>query len=276
MLAYVDGRYVPLNQPAIGIEDRGYQFADGVYEVCGLHRGRLIDIDAHLARLARSCKRLRLRCPVSRRALRLIVRELVRRNRLADGSLYIQVTRGCAPRTHAPKQSARAVLVATLRPTDVRARRRLQAEGAAVITLPDNRWAHCDIKTIALLPNVLASQTAQRARADEAWFVSAEGLILEGAASTAWIVDAKGIVRTHPDSPKLLPGITRARLLAYLRARQIKVEERGFSREEALTAREAFLTTSTKSVIPVVRLDSHVIQGGTIGELSASLKDFDR
>lgn len=276
MLAYVDGRYVPLNAAAIGIEDRGYQFADGVYEVCALHRGQLIDEAAHLARLERSGKRLRLRVPVSRRGLKLIVREVVRRNRLADGMLYIQLTRGVCARAHAPAEQPRAVLVVTLRPTNAREISHKQNRGVAVISVADNRWAHCDIKSIALLPNVLARQAARRQRAEEAWFVSADGLILEGAASTAWIVDAGGTVRTHPESPKVLPGITRARLLAYLRAHQIRVEERAFSLAELRGAREAFLTTSTASVIPVVQVDAQPIRGRTIGALSLKLRNFDR
>ena len=275
MLAYVDGRYVPLDQPAIGVEDRGYQFADGVYEVCALERGRVIDEAAHFVRLQRSCRELRLRLPVSVRGLGIIVREVLRRNRLEEGKIYIQLTRGCAPRDHGAR-APRAVLVVTLRPTDGRARAQSLRKGIAVITLPDNRWARCDIKSIALLPNVLARQDALRQRAEEAWFVGAEGLILEGAASTAWIVDAKGIVRTHPLSAKLLPGITRARLLAHLRAERIAVEERGFTPKEALAAREAFQTTSTASVIPVVRLNGQAIRDGKVGALSRALQNFDR
>ena len=173
-IAYVNGRYLPIGAPAIQIEDRGYQLADGVYEVCKVVAGRFRDLDRHLDRLERSLAALRIPMPMARRALELVMRETWRRNRLPDAMVYLQVSRGVAPRNHAFPSRVRPSLVVTVRPSRLPSAREME-HGVRVITLPDERWARCEIKSISLLPNVLAKQSAAEAGCREAWLVDGEG-----------------------------------------------------------------------------------------------------
>ena len=228
-IAYVDGRYVPHRRAYVHVEDRGYQFADGVYEVIAVNRGRLIDEEPHLDRLARSLAELRLRWPMSREALRLVMREMIRRNRLVGlGSLYLQITRGVAARNHLFPVRAEPVLVMTARalpPFDRQAAR----QGVRVITLDDLRWRRPDIKSISLLPNVLAKQQAFEAGAYEAWLVDERGMITEGTASNAWIVTAADELVTRAADRSILGGITRAAVLRIARQHRLRLVERPFS-----------------------------------------------
>jgi D-alanine transaminase len=270
-IAYVNGRYVSHRDAHVHVEDRGYQFADGVYEVIAVNKGRLIDEESHLDRLNRSLRELRICWPMSREALRLVMREMIRRNRLAGlGFLYLQVTRGVAPRNHAFPPRSKPVLVMTakaLPPLDPQAARR----GVRVITLADLRWRRPDIKSVSLLPNVLAKQQAFEAGAYEAWLVDDSGKITEGTASNAWIVTAAGELVTRTADHWILSGITRAAVINLAQKHQLRLVERSFSVAEATVAAEAFLTSTTSWVKPVVQIDEIQIGAGAIGPLTDRL-----
>ena len=265
-IAYVNGRYVDQRLAEVNIEDRGYQFGDGIYEVVHLYAGRFVDEDLHLARLERSLAEIRLPMPMSRAALRHVLAEVARRNRVTEGLLYMQVTRGVARRDHAfPSGAVPPALVVTVKrippyPASV------DRWGAKAITLPDQRWARRDIKTINLLPNCLARQAAREQGAAEAiLYDAATGLVTEGAATTFWIVDAAGVIRTRHLDHVILPGCTRAALLAEMQAAGMEFEDRPFTLEEARAAREAFLTSATSFVKPIVALDGVPVGDGTVG-----------
>lgn len=274
-VAYVDGRYVPLADAAVHVEDRGFQFADGVYEVWATFDGRLADAEGHLTRLERSLGELRIATPMGRAGLLAVVRETVRRNRVRDGMAYIQVTRGQARRDHAfPSHGPRPTLVVTVRAVDLAAAEARAVQGVAVVTTPETRWARCDIKTVALLPNVLAKQAAREQGAYEAWFVDGDGLVTEGASTNAWIVDADGRLRTRDTRANILRGITRAALIDLARERQIGVDERPFSVAEAQGAREAFITAASAFVMPVIRIDGVTVGQGTPGPVATRLRSL--
>lgn len=268
--AYVNGRYLPHAQASVHIEDRGYQFADGIYEVVPVADGRVIDEGPHLDRLERSLTELRIAMPMARRALELIGRELLRRNGVGNGYLYIQVTRGVAPRDHAFPRHARPALVMTTKRMDV-ANQAKFTEGVSVITTPDIRWARCDIKTVGLLPNCLAKQAAAEAGAYEALQYDGEGNVTEGSSSNAWIVASDGTLVTRHLSNDILHGVTRRRILAIAAEEGVAFDERPFSVEEALGAREAFVTSASSFVTPVVEIDGKPVGDGAPGPLTKRL-----
>ena len=272
-IVFVNGRYVPHALAAVHVEDRGYQFADGVYEVCEVREGRIVDERRHLQRLSRSLGELRIPPPMTPKALGFVLRETVRLNRVRDGLLYLQVTRGVAKREHAfPSAGTRPSLVVTARSRE-RAKAEAQAEaGISVITLDDNRWERVDIKTIALVPNVLARQAAREAGAGEAWFVDEEGFVTEGAASNAWIVTSEGALVTRPAESGILRGITRTVVFEVAAAAQLAIEERPFRVSEALQAREAFVTAATQIVMPVIKIDGTPVADGKPGAVSRALR----
>jgi D-alanine transaminase len=271
--AFVNGRYLPYRHAAVHIEDRGYQFADGVYEVCEVREGRIVDERRHLQRLSRSLGELRIPPPMAPRALGFVLRETVRLNRVRDGLLYLQVTRGVARREHAfPPAGTRPSLVVTARARDRAKAERVAETGISVITLDDNRWQRVDIKTIALVPNVLARQTAREAGAAEAWFVDEEGFVTEGAASNAWIVTGAGALVTRPAEHGILRGITRTVVFEMATASGLTIEERAFRVDEALQAREAFVTAATQIVMPVIKIDGTPIADGKPGPLARMLR----
>ncbi|HXD44005.1 MAG TPA: D-amino-acid transaminase [Pseudolabrys sp.] len=277
-IAYVNGRYLPHAQAAVSIEDRGYQFADGVYEVCEVRGGRLVDETRHMARLDRSLRELRMARPMSAKALSHVLRETVRRNRVHDGIVYLQVTRGTAPRDFPfPAAGTRPSLVVTSRSFN-RAKLEQQAEkGIDVVTVPDIRWQRVDIKSVALLPNVLAKQAARDKGAREAWMVDAQGRVTEGASSNAWIVTRDGVLVTRPLDTGILPGITRSVVMDELKALGLKVEERPFTVEEAYAAREAFVTSASQIVMPVVSIDGRPVGNGAPGLIAGRLRgDYHR
>ena len=269
--AYVNGRYLPHAQAAVHIEDRGYQFADGVYEVVPVYNGALVDEGPHLDRLERSLRELRIDMPVARATLELISRELMRRNDLTQGMLYLQVTRGVAPRDHKFPAQATPALVMTTRQTKPHSEAVLN-QGIKVIAVPDIRWERCDIKSISLLPNVLAKQQATEAGAYEAWQIDGAGYVTEGSSTNAWIVSAEGKVVTRDASHAILSGITRLSLLKLIREAGFELEERAFTLEEAKTAREAFLTSSSSFVLPIVAIDETPVGNGHPGILSGKLR----
>jgi D-alanine transaminase len=272
-VVYVNGRYLPYGQAAVHVEDRGFQLADAVYEVCEVKGGALVDETRHLARLERSLGELRIRPPMTRRALANVMRETVRRNRVRDGLLYLQVTRGAAPRDFAfPAADVEPTLVCLARSLNV-AKRDARAEaGIAVITRPDIRWGRSDIKTVMLLPACLAKDEARSAGAEEAWLVDRDGFVTEGASSNAWIVDADGHLVTRQTGSAILAGVTRATVMDVLHTEGISFSERPFRVAEALKAREAFITSASGTVMPVVKIDGHSIGDGTPGKLTRLLR----
>jgi D-alanine transaminase len=275
-IAYVNGRYLPFAQAAVHVEDRGYQFSDGVYEVCEVRGGRLVDEPMHMRRLQRSLGELKIAMPMSLAPLRVVLRETVRRNRVRDGLVYLQVSRGVARRDHAfPPAGTAPSIVVTARSADFSAAERTAAAGIAVITVPENRWDRVDIKAIALLPNVLAKQAAKEQGAKEAWFVGKDGYVTEGSSSNAWIVSRDGKVITRPAEHGILRGVTRTVLLNVLKAQGLELDERPFTVEEAYAAREAFVTSASQSIMPVVRIDGRPVGNGAPGLVSAALRqDF--
>ena len=272
-IAYVDGVYQPLNLPGILVEDRGYQFADGVYEVFAIRNGRLLDEARHLDRLEYSLDALDMPMPMSRPALQQVMRETLRRNLINSGILYMQVSRGVAPREHMYDASLKPILVMTARPISAERRMQIMKKGISVISVPDQRWARCDIKSISLLPNVLARQSARNAKVQEAWQIDGQGMVTEGAATNAWIVDAKGVLRTRPAGNDILNGIVRQVLLDCVSELGLKFEEKPFSLDEALAAQECFSTASTMSVFPVVKIDGKKIADGKPGSVAKTLSN---
>ncbi|MDB5446605.1 MAG: D-alanine aminotransferase [Phenylobacterium sp.] len=272
-VAYVNGRFVPHGQAMVHIEDRGYQLADAVYEVWALFDGRLADADGHFGRLERSLSELRIAMPMSRRALTLVLREAVRRNRVREGMVYLQVSRGVAPRDHAfPDGEVRPAVVITVKQVDRAAVEAKAARGVSVVTTPENRWGRCDIKTVGLLPNLLAKQKAREAGAAEAWFVDELGFVTEGAASNAWILDAEGRLRTRDTIANILRGITRHTLMDVIAGEGLQVDERPFTPAEAVAAKEAFVTGAGALVLPVVAVDGQPVGDGTPGPLATRLR----
>jgi D-alanine transaminase len=272
-VAYVNGRYVFHRDAMVHIEDRGYQFADGVYEVCEVFRGALIDERRHFERLAYSLAELQIDPPVRAGGLAVVIREVTARNRVENGFLYVQVTRGVAPRDHVfPQKPTRPSLVVTARQVDPDKSEINARQGISVITTQDLRWKRVDIKSISLLPNVLARQLARECGACEAWLVDSLGMVTEGAASNAWIISKAGVVITRPLDHSILRGITRTTLIEIVAAEGLKLEERKFSLEEVFAAREAFITGATTLIMPVVRIDGREIGAGIPGPVASKLR----
>jgi D-alanine transaminase len=272
-IAYVNGRYLPMRNAAVHVEDRGYQFGDGVYDVCEVRGGRLIDERRHLDRLKRSLAELRIRLPMSPAALGIVLREVIAKNRIGYGIVYLQVTRGVARRDHAfPAPEVLPSVVVTARALNSARNEALAATGIAVVSVPDNRWGRVDIKTIGLLPNVLARQAAIERGARDAWFVDKDGNVTEAASANAWIVTAAGTIVTRPAGRAILRGITRTVVLEAIKAQGLAVEERAFTLEEVYAAREAFVTAASQIVLPVVRIDGRLIGDGKPGPVATALR----
>ena len=272
-VAYVNGRFVPHAEAYVHIEDRGYQFADAIYEVWAVFDGKLADAEGHFVRLERSLSELSMPMPMSRAALTLVLREALRRNRVREALIYLQVSRGVAPRDHAfPKAPVRQGVVITVSPVDRAASEARAAKGVGVVTTPENRWGRCDIKTVGLLPNALAKQKAREAGAVEAWFVDELGFVTEGASSNAWIVDAEGRLRTRDTNANILRGVTRHSLLDVIRNEGLEVDERPFTPAEAVAAKEAFITGASALVLPVIAVDGKPVGEGKPGPVAARLR----
>ena len=271
-IAYVNGRYVRHANAAVHVEDRGYQFADGVYEVCEVARGFIMDMTRHLDRLNRSLGELEIAWPMSRKALQTIMGEVIRRNHVVNGMVYLQVTRGVASRDHVFPAAVRSALVVTAKRSDPAAALKRAETGIKVITVPENRWDRVDIKTVGLLPNVLAKQKAKLAGAYEAWFVDPDGTVKEGASTNAWIVTRDGKLVTRPAESGILRGITRTTLFDLAAKLGLEIEERGFTVVEAKAAREAFITAATTVVMPVVAIDGDPVANGHPGSIALSLR----
>ncbi|MFL5238810.1 MAG: D-amino-acid transaminase [Rhizomicrobium sp.] len=274
-VAYVNGRYLPHSDAAVHIEDRGLQFADAIYEVVGVVDGSFLDEEEHLDRLERSVGEIGMAMPMDRAALKLITREMARRNRVRDGLIYFQMTRGAVRRDHAVSDSPpRPTLIITARNLDPLQTAQRRQNGIAVITRPDERWGRCDIKSTALLPNILAKTAARKAGAFEAWLVDAEGYVTEGASTSAWIVTPEGRVVTRDLSNAILPGVTRRIILQAAAEGQVPVEERKFTLDEALAASEAFLTAATLGATAVVAIDGRKIGDGKPGPVTRRIQEL--
>jgi len=274
-IAYVNGRYLPFGQAGVHIEDRALQLGDGIYEVFNIRDGQPLDEEGHLDRLERSLRELGMPMPIGRAALKLVTREMVAKNRMPNGFLYLQVTRGAVKRDHVPPADGpRPTLIMTMRLQDVAGLKQRLEKGIAVSTQPDIRWGRRDIKTVQLLPNLMAKQAAKKAGAFEAWLVDDEGYVTEGSSTNAWIVDQDGTIITRDLSNAILPGVTRKVILAAAAEAQIKVEERKFTVAEALAAKEAFLSSATGAAIPVVRIDGQAIGDGVPGPLTQRIRDL--
>lgn len=271
-IAYVNGFYVRHDMAFVHVEDRGYQFADGVYEVCAVVGGKILDYDGHWARFERSLDALSIPVPLSQAAFRTVIAQMIARNHLRDGIIYWQATRGVAARDHAITSTPRPALVVTARRLNFKAKADLARKGVAVISTRDERWGRCDIKSVSLLGNVLAKEKARQAGAYEAWMVKGEK-VSEGGSTNTWIVDKDGVLRTHPLNHAILGGITRDTVLKLARDLGVKVEERAFSLAEAHEAREAFITSSTNFVMPVTSIDDRPIANGAPGLLTSKLVD---
>ena len=273
-IAYVNGRYLPQREAVVNIEDRGYQFADGVYEVVHLYRNRFIDTDRHMARLERSLREIRLTPPMGCDAMLHVLREVARRNRVSEGILYMQVTRGVSRRDHGfPTKPVPPSMVVTVRrgppyPTDI------EKWAVSAITHPDQRWARCDIKGIGLLANVLAKQAAREQAAYEAILIDGAGNVTEGSSTSVWIVDEHGMLRTRFLDHAILPGCTRGALLALLAEEGLRYDETGFSAVELRAAREVFLSSASSFVKPVTRLDGVPVGNGAVGPVTRQLFDM--
>lgn len=268
-IAYVNGAFLPLEAAQISIEDRGFQFADGVYEVVACYDGRFLALNEHLARLARSCEAIGLAMPMNADKLAALVRQTYKQNRLDDAMIYIQVTRGVAPRSHVPVHDLSPTLVITVRALPEPSAEKI-LYGATGITLDDIRWQRCDIKSIALLASVMGKQQAVRAGADEAFWLDGTGHVLEGS-STNIMAAIHGVLTTHPEDHHILGGITRDIVLKLARQDGISVEERPWRLDE-LGLTECIMTSTTNASLAVVRVDGRPIGNGRPGPMAARLR----
>ena len=270
-IAYVNGRYVPQSEASVNVEDRGYQFADGVYEVLYLADGRFLDEELHMARLERSLREISITPPMGRAPLLRVLHEVTSRNRLRNCLVYMQITRGVARRDHAfPAHPVAPALVVTCRRTPAYPKS-VDSWAGSAITAPDQRWERCDIKSVALLPNVLAKQAARSAGATEAILIDRDGMVTEGSTTTVWVVDADGVLRTRHLSHAILPGCTRASLLQQMTASDVRAEERAVTEAELRAAREVFITSATSFVKPITKLDGAPVGDGAVGPITRQL-----
>lgn len=273
-IAYVNGAYVPHSDAMVHVEDRGYQFADGVYEVCEIRHGVIVDLTRHLDRLGRSLGELRIDWPMSRAALTQVIRRVARMNHVRNGMFYLQVTRGVAKRDHVfPKAGTKPSIVVTAKSTDAKIIAAKNAKGLKAITVPDNRWERVDIKTVGLLPNAMARQAAKEQGAQEAIYVDRDGNVTEGAATNVWMVDADGALVTRPAEHGILRGITRTTLQDVAARLGVEIRERKFSVEEMKASREVFITAATSICFPIVEIDGQVVGNGHPGSVSQKIRE---
>lgn len=273
-IAYVNGRYVRHAEAMVHVEDRGYQFADGVYEVCEIRHGMIVDMTRHLDRLGRSLSELRIAWPMNRAALVRVIREVLKRNRVKNGLFYLQVTRGVARRDHVfPHPDTKPSIVVTAKNTNAAIIAAKNANGIKAITVPENRWDRVDIKTVGLLSNALVRQQAKEAGAQEAIYVDADGTVKEGAATNVWMVDSDGTLLTRPAEHGILRGITRTTLMDVAKTIGVNIREEAFSVEKMLGAREVFITAATSICFPVVEIDGKTIANGHPGSVSQKIRE---
>jgi len=273
-IAYVNGAYRPHAEAAVHIEDRGFQFADGVYEVCEVRHGLIVDLTRHLDRLGRSLSELKMAWPMSRTALTLVIRQVLKKNRVKNGLFYIQVTRGVARRDFVfPAVGTAPTLVITAKNTSPAVIAAKNTNGIKAITVTDNRWDRVDIKSVGLLPNALARQAAKEQGAAEAILVDHDGMVKEGAASNVWMVDDDGTLLTRPAEHGILRGITRTTLMDVAARLGLTIREEAFSVDKMKGAREVFITAATSICFPVVQVDETVIANGHPGSVSQKIRE---
>lgn len=273
-IAYVNGAYVPHSKAMVHVEDRGYQFADGVYEVCEIRHGMIVDLTRHLDRLDRSLRELRIDWPMSRRALVHVIRQVLRKNHVRNGMFYLQATRGVAKRDHVfPAAGTKPSLVITAKSTNPAVIAAKNTNGIKVITVPENRWDRVDIKTVGLLPNTLARQAAKEQGAQEAIFIDHDGTVKEGAATNVWMVDEDGALLTRPAEHGILRGITRTTLMDIAKQVGLTIREEAFSVEKMKSAREVFITAATSICFPVVAIDGQPVANGHPGSVSQKIRE---
>ncbi|MBT4721244.1 MAG: D-amino-acid transaminase [Rhodospirillaceae bacterium] len=268
--SYVNGRYVPHASAAVHIEDRGYQFADGVYEVIAVAGGAIVDEGPHMERLFRSLAEMKMTAPASAASMHVILHEVMRRCRVRDGAVYLQISRGVAPRNHAWPADIKPAMVVTARPI-AWPRNFAEVRAIEILAVPDQRWGRPDIKTVALLPNALARMQADAAGAADAWMVDEDGMVTEGTSANAWIVTEAGELIPRQLSRAILAGVTRRAILEFAGANMLAITERAFSLEEAKAAREAFQTSTTALVKPIKKIDETVIGDGQPGPVTAKV-----
>jgi D-alanine transaminase len=273
-IAYVNGSFVPLKDAKVSILDRGFLFADGIYEVSAVLDGKLIDNESHLARLVRSVGEIALALPETIERIKEIQKELIARNNLASGLVYIEVTRGAdSVRDFTfPKNKVTPTLVMFTSSKDI-VNAASAKTGIAVITVPDIRWERRDIKSVGLLAQVLAKQAAAEAGASEAWMIE-DGKVTEGGSSSAFILTQEDVLVTRQNSSAILPGCTRKAVVALAEERQLRIEERPFSVEEALAAKEAFITSASLFVQAVVTIDGKPVANGKPGPMTNRLREI--
>jgi D-alanine transaminase len=272
-IAYVNGAFVPLSEAKVSVLDRGFLFADGIYEVSAVLDGKLVDNDSHLARLERSVSEIQLPLPETIKRIKEIQRELITRNELRDGLVYIQVTRGADKgRDFAFPKGVKPTLMMFTSVKDI-VNAASAKSGIGVITVPDIRWSRRDIKSVALLAQVLAKQAAAEAGAGEAWMIE-DGKVTEGGSSSAFILTQDDVLVTRQNSSSILPGCTRKAVVKLAEERQLRVEERPFSIEEALKAKEAFITSASSFVQAVVKIDGKVVADGKPGPMTNRLREI--
>lgn len=272
---YVDGKYLPYSQAGVHVEDRGFQFGDAVYEVCEIRSGAIIDERRHLERLERSLNELDMPMRMSHASFGRVIRETIRRNRVRNGFVYIQVSRGAAPRDFLfPGPNVGQTVVVLARALSRATNEAIALKGISVITTPEQRWARVDIKTVMLLASSIAKEKAKAVGAKEAWFVGDDGMVTEGASSNAWIVTMDGELITRPADGHILKGITRTVAMEVAENRGLKLVERAFTVDEAKKAREAFVTSASAGVLPVIQIDGTVIGNGAPGSTATELRQL--
>ncbi|WNK00828.1 D-amino-acid transaminase [Thalassospiraceae bacterium LMO-JJ14] len=269
-IVYVNGEYLPEEDAKISVFDRGFLFADAVYEVSAVIGGKLVDNDAHMARLQRSMNELKMTPPATGEEITAVMLELVKRNDIEEGLVYLQVTRGAADRDFAfPKDATPSLIMFTQKKT--LSENPVARTGISVITVPDIRWKRRDIKTVGLLPASMAKQAALDAGANDAWFVE-DGFVNEGSSNNAFIVTEDGKIITRHLGTEILHGITRKAVMELAKRENLEIEERPFTPEEAQEAREAFSTSASAFVMPVVKIDGHILGNGVPGPVTEKMR----
>ena len=272
-IAYVNGTYTRAAEAAVSIDDRGYLFADAVYEVWSVFDGQLADLDGHLNRLERSLREIQIDMPMPRTSLLVVLNEVVRRNRIREGMVYLQVSRGAAPRDHVFPVDVKPAIIITAKPVDREAAARKAEQGLKAMSTPDIRWGRCDIKTVGLLPNVLAKQAAKEQGAGEVIFVDRDGLVTEGGSTNVYMVADDGVILTRSLTANILPGVTRLNLLSVIADAGLEIREQAFTLDQAKAAREVFISAATSLVMPIVAIDGHAIGNGTPGPIALGLRE---
>tara|TARA_B100000029_G_scaffold516680_1_gene632676 strand:- start:15761 stop:16639 length:879 start_codon:yes stop_codon:yes gene_type:complete len=267
-LTYLNNKFVEHSKAKISVEDRGFLFSDSIYELISVLNGELIDLKPHLNRLKSSLKKIKINYKVNQLKFQNVIKKLIKNNKIFNGYVYIQITRGVAERKHEfPLKYKPSVIIFT---KNLNINNNIYKKGIKIITIPDIRWLRRDIKTTSLLANVLSKQMAVEKNAFESWLID-DGYITEGSASNAWIIKNSNTIITHPSNTKILKGVTRDTVIKILKKNNFKIKERAFNLIEAKNAKEAFLTSSTLSVLPVVKIDNYNISNGKPGDITKKI-----